>query len=75
MTKEDKANIVSAKINNVLGLFILFFGSVILIAIIFTDTTIGQMTNLVAGLILVSVGAGMMISAKKKIKAINNQSS
>lgn len=73
MTKEDKAAVVSAKINNVLGIFILFFGTVILIAIIFTETTVGQMTNLVAGLILVGIGIGMMIFAKKKIKAINNQ--
>ncbi len=75
MNNEDKAKIVSAKINNVLGLFILFFGAVILIAIVFTETTIGQLTNLVAGLILVLTGAGMMIFAKKKINTINNQSS
>lgn len=73
MTKEDKAAVVSAKINNVLGIFILFFGTVILIAIVFTETTVGQMTNLVAGLILVGIGTGMMIFAKKRIKAINNQ--
>jgi putative Mn2+ efflux pump MntP len=67
----DKAeNIKSAKINNVLGLFILFFGVVILISIFFTETFIGQMTNLVAGIILALIGAGMVIQSKSKMKRL-----
>ncbi|KAA3610964.1 MAG: hypothetical protein DWQ05_20970 [Calditrichaeota bacterium] len=54
----------NAKINNVLGLFVLFFGIVILIAVFFTDTTIGKQTNIVAGLILSGIGAGMVLKAR-----------
>jgi len=74
MTKEDKAKQKSAQINNALGVFIVFFGIVILIATSHTDTYIGEMTNLVAGLILFSIGAGMMIKSwltLKKLKTSN----
>jgi hypothetical protein len=62
--------IKSAKINKVLGLFILFFGLVIIVAIVFTETEIGQMTNLVAGVILVLIGGGMLIQSMKKLKGL-----
>ncbi len=62
--------IKSAKINKVLGLFILFFGLVIMVAIVFTETEIGQMTNLVAGVILVLIGGGMLIQSMKKLKGL-----
>ena len=75
MTKEDKAKEKSAQINNALGIFILFFGIVIIIATVFTETFIGEMTNLVAGLILCSIGAGMMIRSQMVLRQlrINNQ--
>ena len=62
--------IKSAKINKVLGMFILFFGLVIMVAIVFTETEIGQMTNLVAGVILVLIGGGMLIQSMKKLKGL-----
>ena len=68
---EKSEQIKSAKINSVLGQFILFFGIVIIIAIFFTETFIGQMTNLVAGLILIMIGVGMIIQSTRKLKKIN----
>ncbi len=70
MTKEDKAKEKSAQINNALGVFILFFGIVILIATTHTNTYIGEMTNLVAGLILCAIGAGMIIKSWMTIKKL-----
>jgi putative Mn2+ efflux pump MntP len=72
MTMDEKSEQTkSAKINNVLGQFILFFGVVIMIAIFFTETFVGQMTNLVAGLILIMIGVGMIIQSTRKLKNIN----
>jgi len=70
--EEQKDRIKSAKINNVLGLFVLFFGVVIIVAIFFTETFIGQMTNLIAGIILSLIGGAMMIAARRTLKKINN---
>ena len=64
---EKKKN---AQINRVIGNFILFFGIVILIAIVFTETFIGQMTNLVAGIVLVSIGGGMALVATRALKKL-----
>lgn len=66
--EEQKDRIKSAKINNVLGLFVLFFGVVIIVAIFFTETFIGRMTNLVAGIILSIIGGAMMIVARRTLK-------
>ena len=67
---EKAENIKNAKINKVLGMFILFFGTVILVAIFFTETFMGQMTNLVAGLILVLIGGGMMYQSNRRLKGL-----
>jgi hypothetical protein len=67
---EKAENIKNAKINNVLGRFIFFFGVVIIVAIFFTETFLGQMTNLAAGLILVLIGGGMMYQSSRKLKGL-----
>ena len=67
---EKAENIKNAKINKVLGMFILFFGTVILVAIFFTETFMGQMTNLVAGLILVLIGGGMMYQSNRRLRGL-----
>lgn len=61
----------SAEINKALGLFVLFFGVVIIIATFFTTTFIGQMTNLIAGIVLFLIGGGMVLIAMSTIKKIN----
>lgn len=60
-----------SQINQALGLFILFFGFVIIIATFFTTTLVGQLTNLVAGVVLLGIGLGMYLKAKNNIKKIN----
>ena len=60
----------NAKINRVLGMFILFFGTIILISIAFTETFIGQMTNLVAGLGLCIIGTGMVVQSTRAMKKL-----
>ncbi len=68
---EKLEKIKSAEINKALGLFVLFFGVVIIIATFFTTTFIGQMTNLIAGIVLFLIGGGMVLIAMSTIKKIN----
>ena len=67
---EKSEKIKNTKINRVLGIFILFFGIVILISMAFTETYIGQMTNLVAGAILCVIGAGMIFQSMRTMKKL-----
>jgi putative Mn2+ efflux pump MntP len=53
-----------AQINRALGLFICFFAAVVLVSMFFTETFVGKMTNLVAGLILAAVGVAMIVLSK-----------
>ena len=68
---EKQGNIRAAQINNALGLFILFFGIIVISAMFFTDTFIGQMTNLAAGVLLSAIGLGMVLVARKTIKSLS----
>ncbi len=68
---EKQGKLRAAQINNALGLFILFFGIVVIAAMFFTDTFIGQMTNLAAGVLLSLIGLGMVLVARKTIKSFS----
>jgi hypothetical protein len=52
------------RINRALGLFICFFGAVVLVSIILTESLVGKMTNLGAGLIFVVVGIILILKSK-----------
>ncbi len=67
---EIKGKLKTAQINQALGFFILFFGIIVSIALIFPESHIQRMTNLVAGLTLVIIGGGMMLFARKNIKKL-----
>ena len=69
---EDLRIIKDSGINRAFGIFILFFGIIIWISTVFTETAIGEMTNLVAGTILVGIGLGMIIKARMNIKKLNS---
>ncbi|MBD0776806.1 hypothetical protein HPE56_03280 [Maribacter sp. ANRC-HE7] len=69
-TNEINAGLKAAQINNALGFFILAFGVIILFAMFYTDTFIEHMTDMVAGLLLISIGGGMMWKAKRTIKKL-----
>jgi xanthine/uracil permease len=73
MDIKDKAKLKSMQINNALGLFILFFCVVVVIAIPFSDNSFDKITNLVAGVILVVIGLGMIIYARKTIKGLGKE--
>jgi len=66
MTEQNGQHIQMGKINRALGLFLLCFAGVVLVAVFFTDTLIGKMTNLVAGLILAGIGAVMILKSGGK---------
>jgi len=69
MTKtpnHDDARVLhDAQINMSLGAFLVFFGLVVLISIIFTDTGIGKLTNLGAGAVIGGIGAAMIYKARR----------
>ncbi|MBC8469511.1 MAG: hypothetical protein H8D56_08570 [Planctomycetes bacterium] len=54
------------QINRALGLFICFFSAVVLVSIFLTETFVGKMTNLVAGLIFAVIGIIMVVKSKAK---------
>jgi len=54
-----------AQINRALGIFMLSFCLIILVSIFFTETFVGKMANLAAGLILGSIGAAMILKSRK----------
>jgi predicted RND superfamily exporter protein len=63
-TTEDSEEARMSQINLALGVFVCFFGSVVLFSIFFTETFIGKMTNLGAGLILLTIGIIMIFRSK-----------
>lgn len=65
LNKEATQKAQMAQINRALGIFLLFFSAVIIVAVFFTDTFVGKMTNLVAGLILGIIGALLFFQIKR----------
>ncbi len=55
----DSRVLHDAQINRALGAFLVFFGLVVLISILFTETGIGKLTNLSAGAVISGIGAAM----------------
>jgi len=54
---------VSARINRALGLFLLFFGLVVLLGVFFTPEPVGRLVNLTCAAVLLGIGAIMAIYA------------
>ncbi len=57
------------QINMSLGVFLVFFGVVVLVSIFFTDTGIGKLTNLGAGVVIGGIGAAMIYKARRLKRA------
>ena len=66
--EERIAKIKTAQINRALGVFICLFGIIILVAMCFTETFVQQMTDLVAGLVLLIIGGGMVWKSNHTLK-------
>lgn len=64
-TARDTERARMSQINMALGTFVCFFGSVVLFSIFFTETLVGKLTNLGAGLILLAIGIIMIYRSKK----------
>jgi len=69
-TKEKSAKLKNAQINRALGIFILFFGLVVIVALVFTDTRVQMITDLIAGLVLSAIGGGMILKSRRTIKSL-----
>jgi hypothetical protein len=62
--QDDPRVLHDTQINNALGAFLVFFGLVLLVSILFTDTGIGKLTNFGAGAVIGGIGAAMMYKAR-----------
>jgi len=67
--QDDPRVLHDIQINNALGAFLVFFGLVVLVSIFFTDTAIGKLTNLGAGVVIGGIGAAMMYKARRLKKS------
>ena len=68
--KEKSEKLKNAQINRALGVFILFFGLVVIVAMVFTDTRVQMITDLIAGLVLSAIGGGMILKSRRTIKSL-----
>jgi len=53
-----------AQIGKALGAFLVFFAAVVLVSVFFTDTGIGKLTNLGAGLVIGLIGGIMLLKGR-----------
>jgi uncharacterized membrane protein len=63
--KEASQKAQLAQINKALAVFLLFFSAVVIVAVFFTETGIGKLTNLIAGLILALIAVILILRSKK----------
>ena len=63
--KEASQKVQLAQINKALAIFLFFFSAVVIIAVFFTETWVGKLTNLTAGLILALIAAVLILRSKK----------
>jgi len=66
---DDPRVLHDVQINMALGIFLAFFGLVVLVSIFFTDTGIGKLTNLGAGVVIAGIGAAMIYKARRLKRA------
>lgn len=66
LTDKNQSQNRMGQINRALGLFICFFAAVVFISIFLTETSVGKMTNLGAGLIFAVIGIIMILKSKAK---------
>lgn len=70
---ERLAKVKTSQINQALGVFILMFGVIVTFAMVFTETFVQQMTDLVAGLVLIVIGGGMMWKSTRILKKLRQK--
>ena len=62
------ARIKTAQINRALGVFLFLFGIIIVVAMVYTETFVQQMTDLFAGAVLMAIGGGMVLKSRHTLK-------
>jgi len=67
-TLDKRARLKTCQINNALGLFILLFGFIVVFSMSLSETFKQQMTNIVAGGVLVFIGGGMVWYSRRTIR-------
>ena len=65
---DEPKTLQTAQINKALGLFLLLFALVLLVAIFFTDTTVGRLTNLAAAVVIGGIGGVMFFCGLRAIR-------
>jgi len=70
---ENQIKYKSILINRALGIFLGVFGLIVIIAVPFSDNFLDKMTNLIAGLIVFVIGAGMYWVARKNMKSLKEK--
>jgi hypothetical protein len=66
---DDARVLHDVQIHMSLGVFLVFFGLVVLVSIFFTETGIGKLTNLGAGAVIGGIGAAMIYKALRLRKS------
>jgi len=66
MNDTNPQNNPMQQINRALGLFLVCFSAIIFVAVFFTETLSGKITNLIAALILAGIGLIMIVKSKAK---------
>ena len=59
--QDDARTLHDSQMHKALGAFLLFFAAVVLVSIFFTDTGIGKLTNLGAGVVIGGIGGAMFL--------------
>ena len=59
--QDDARTLHDSQMYKALGAFLLFFAAVVLVSIFFTDTGIGKLTNLGAGVVIGGIGGAMFL--------------
>lgn len=62
---ELRARQIAARINRALGLFLLFFGLIVLSAAFFTSGLAGQLINVACAAVIGGIGAGMILRSRR----------
>lgn len=68
---EKKTRLKNLQINNALGVFIFLFGWVVMFSTSLSETLTQKMTNIIAAVILIGIGGGMILYARRTIKKHN----
>lgn len=68
--KQDSASSKEYQSQIAVGLFLIIFSFTILIAFFFTETTVGKVTNVISGIILLVIGLGFGLLGWRRMRTL-----